>query len=77
MDTATPALARLIRCLRLKNVRFNIPAPNPDERDRKKNPTVLVSGILIGKPEFWILYGKAICGIDDEPPPALAMRPFL
>ena len=72
LDTATPALAKLIRYLRLKNVRFGIPAPNPDERDREKNSMVLVSDILVDNPESWILHGKAIYGIDDEPPLALA-----
>ena len=72
---ATPALAKLIRYLRLKNVRFDIPAPNPDERDRKQNPTVLISDILFSNPESWILFGKVIYGIADEPFPALPVVP--
>ena len=72
-DTATPALAKLIRYLRLKNVRFDILAPNPDEKDREKNPTVLVSDILLSNPESWIRYGKVIYGINDDLLPALPM----
>nr|WP_314624566.1 ankyrin repeat domain-containing protein [uncultured Noviherbaspirillum sp.] len=74
-DTATPALAKLIRYLRLKNVRFDILAPNPDERDRKKNPTVLISDILFSSPESWIRFGKIIYGIAEEPLPALPLVP--
>jgi ankyrin repeat protein len=73
--TATPALARLIRYLRLRNVCFDIPTPNPDEQDRDINPTVLVSDILFSNPESWIVFGKTIFGIDDEPLPALAVDP--
>ncbi|MDB5757904.1 MAG: hypothetical protein JWM30_1193, partial [Burkholderia sp.] len=74
-DTATPALAKLIRYLRMKNIRFDIPAPNPDEQDRKKNPTVLISDILLSNPESWVVFGKVIYGIDEEPLPALAIAP--
>jgi ankyrin repeat protein len=74
-DTATPALAKLIRYLRLKNVRFDILAPNPDERDREKKPTVLISDILFSNPESWIRFGKIIYGIADEPLLALPMMP--
>jgi ankyrin repeat protein len=74
-DTATPALASLIRYLRLKNVRFDIPAPNPDEQDREKSPTILVSDILFSNPESWVRFGKAIYGIDDEPLPATVIAP--
>lgn len=74
-NTATPSLAKLIRYLRLKNVHFDIPMPNPDEQDRKKNPTVLVSDILFSNPETWVRFGKIIYGINDEPLPALPTVP--
>ena len=74
-DTATPALAKLIRYLRLKDVRFDIPAPNPDDQDREKNPTVLISDILFSNPESWVVFGKSIYGIADEPLPALPVVP--
>jgi ankyrin repeat protein len=76
-DTASPALAKLIRYLRLKNVRFDIPVPNPDEEDRTKNPTVLVSDILVSNPEPWVLFGKDIFGVREAPLPALAEVPAL
>jgi ankyrin repeat protein len=91
-DTATPALASLIRYLRLKNIRFDVPVPEPMEQVRnsenfttlfgaaldllepapEKNPTVLVSDILVSSPQSWVLFGKAIYGIDHAPLPASA-----
>ena len=91
-DTATPALASLIRYLRLKNIRFDVPVPEPMEQVRnsenfttlfgaaldllepasEKNPTVLVSDILVSNPQSWVLFGKAIYGIDHAPLPASA-----
>ena len=74
-STATPALAKLIRYLRLKNVRFDIPVPNHNELDREENSTVLISDVLFSNPESWVRFGKAIYGIDDAPLPASSIAP--
>ena len=76
-DTASLALARLIRYLRLKHFRFDIPVPNPDEETREENPTVLISDILVSNPERWGLFGKDVFGVREAPLPALAAVPTL
>lgn len=76
-DTASLALARLIRYLRLKHFRFDIPVPNPDDETRTENPTVLISDILVSNPEPWVLFGKDVFGVREAPLPALAAVPTL
>ena len=87
-NTATLALASLIRYLRLKNVRFDIVAPNQfysassntniyknDDTGKKRRLPVPVSETLFSNPESWVRFGKAIYGIDDAPLPATSIAP--
>lgn len=50
-ETATPVLARLIRYLRLKNIRFDIPAPNPVDQVSKGVNSLTLFGTPLDLPE--------------------------